>query len=429
MEWNDFCIKIDSMGRFFRDKLHFEYNDEQINYKISEQDYVYTKNDFNTLKNNAEHFSFQPFSILNNYQYESLVDFPDGESRRRLSMNFEERIFNLVIADEENNLSYSFKESSQELLYYVLSSYDNRHLMPRIPSSMLERRCDALDDKSIFNILRLIIRLPFSVCVASHTPINQDKLIKYAKSYLFNFAFNLDLVLKPITEIDDLFPKRNSRSMRRIQNLDELMPPQLTYMSELTEQYYMALASSDPFVKFIGFYHIMEYLYEDVYNEDIFESVKHILQHPGFSSKRKKDVAKIIDIIKKKTRQSKEEFQGSELEALELTIKKFVNIAELNNNLTEYDSDIIEYYNHHQVNFSSGDTIDLHDISNEKLPKKIAARIYKTRNSLVHSKSNDGRILERGIYKPFKDKDELSKEIPLMRLIAETIIINSATSL
>ena len=38
MEWNDFCIKIDSMGRFFRDKLHFEYNDEQINYKISEQD-------------------------------------------------------------------------------------------------------------------------------------------------------------------------------------------------------------------------------------------------------------------------------------------------------------------------------------------------------------------------------------------------------
>lgn len=160
--------------------------------------------------------------------------------------------------------------------------------MPRIPSSMLERRCDALDDKSIFNILRLIIRLPFSVCVASHTPINQDKLIKYAKSYLFNFAFNLDLVLKPITEIDDLFPKRNSRSMRRIQNLDELMPPQLTYMSELTEQYYMALASSDPFVKFIGFYHIMEYFYEDVYNEDIFESVKHILQHPGFSSKRKK---------------------------------------------------------------------------------------------------------------------------------------------
>ena len=85
MEWNDFCIKIDSMGRFFRDKLHFEYNDEQINYKISEQDYVYTKNDFNTLKNNAEHFSFQPFSILNNYQYESLVDFPDGESRRPVS--------------------------------------------------------------------------------------------------------------------------------------------------------------------------------------------------------------------------------------------------------------------------------------------------------------------------------------------------------
>lgn len=122
-------------------------------------------------------------------------------------MNFEERIFNLVIADEENNLSYTFKESSQELLYYVLTSYDNRQLIPRIPSSMLECRCDTLDDKSIFNILRLVIRLPFSVCVASHTHINWDKLIKFAKSYLFNFAFNLDLVLKPIAEIDELFAK------------------------------------------------------------------------------------------------------------------------------------------------------------------------------------------------------------------------------
>lgn len=59
----------------------------------------------------------------------------------------------------------------------------------------------------------------------------------------------------------------------------------------------------------------MEYFYEEVYNEDILKSVQHIIQHPGFSAKRTKDIAKIVNLIKKKNRLNKEEFQGSELEA------------------------------------------------------------------------------------------------------------------
>ena len=94
--------------------------------------------------------------------------------------------------------------------------------------------------------------------------------------------------------------------------------------------------------------------------------------------------------------------------------------------LDEFDPSSISYYKSHEVSFSNGDAIDLSDVSNEKLAKKIAARIYKTRNSLVHSKSNDSRVKERGIYHPFADEKELAKEIPLMRIIAESIIINSA---
>lgn len=52
----------------------------------------------------------------------------------------------------------------------------------------------------------------------------------------------------------------------------------------------------------------------------------------------------------------------------------------------------------------------------------MAKRIYFTRNSLVHSKS--GKNQER--YKPYKDESELKKEIPLVKAIAELIIINSS---
>ena len=71
----------------------------------------------------------------------------------------------------------------------------------------------------------------------------------------------------------------------------------------------------------------------------------------------------------------------------------------------------------------------MRDISNEKLYKKLAARIYKTRNALVHSKSNESRLNERGVYNPFANSQELTMEIPLMRYISEAIIINSASPL
>lgn len=59
----------------------------------------------------------------------------------------------------------------------------------------------------------------------------------------------------------------------------------------------------------------------------------------------------------------------------------------------------------------------------------MANRVYKTRNSLVHSKSNEVKLNERGIYKPFKDSKALLKEIPLLKEISEEIIIKSASEL
>ena len=86
-------------------------------------------------------------------------------------------------------------------------------------------------------------------------------------------------------------------------------------------------------------------------------------------------------------------------------------------------------YFREEISFSNGDAIDLDNYTSDKLPKKIAARIYKTRNALVHHKSNTARLKERGIYHPFKDEAELSNEIPLMRFVAEAIIIKTATEI
>lgn len=428
MEWNEFCEKVSRMFGTMKQRLQFDYDSNSITYTVADQVCTYTIEEYNDLKQKAEQYNFERYSICNGKVYEAIVDMPDIDARRRFSIGYEGKLKELIVKDEDANISYSLHEVSEELIWYIIKDFDLTLRVPhRIPSSYFERRRESLEEKDIFSIIKIFTRLPFVIHIETHAIKSREQLQKYAKSYLFNIAYNFDFVFKPVTELDDLFPQRISLPRRRIQNVTELMAPQLLYKEQLVEQYYMALTSEDPFVKFVGYYHIMEHFYEEVYNEDIFRSVQHIIQHPGFSAKRTKDIVKIVELIKKKNRQNKEEFQGSELEALELTLKKFVDITELVGDLTEFSDSIVEYYKTSEVSFSRGDTVDLKDGTNEKLYKKLAARIYKTRNALVHSKSNESRSSDRGVYSPFSNSQELTKEIPLMRYISEAIIINSAS--
>lgn len=279
---------------------------------------------------------------------------------------------------------------------------------------------------NFFEMLRKVTRLTLALTLDTSKQIDVAYFNKYATSVLFSLAYNADIAFKVVPSFTELrFPRGRAFAGKNVRNSD-IEPPQLLYLTELIEQYNLALSSDDSFVRFIAYYHIMEYFFDDVYNRALIDSVREILVHPGFSSKRPKEISKIIDVVRKKTRSNKDEYQGTELEALELTIRNYVSLERLRDELNSYDSDLVRYYCTHEISFSNGDTIDLNDFENEKLPKKVAARIYKTRNSLVHHKSNSARVKERGVYHPFKDDAELSKEIILMRLIAEMIIIKSA---
>jgi hypothetical protein len=112
----------------------------------------------------------------------------------------------------------------------------------------------------------------------------------------------------------------------------------------------------------------------------------------------------------------------SEQEALRLTIDSYVDIADLREKVIEYDSSLLDYYQNNKVDFSNGDEVDLNELDYSIISKKLAARIYKTRNAIVHSKES-----ERVRYMPFKDDRVLVKEIPLLRFIAEQIIIESSS--
>jgi hypothetical protein len=75
------------------------------------------------------------------------------------------------------------------------------------------------------------------------------------------------------------------------------------------------------------------------------------------------------------------------------------------------------YLQNNKVKFANADKLDDSNIYNT-----LAKRIYSIRNSLVHSKEG-----EKPIFEPFsKHEEELRKEIPLIKLLSEQIIIKSS---
>lgn len=422
MEWDEFIDKVKFILRRFNKEFNIDYSEDSISYIVGEKSFEFSKSDYNNISNDAMKSDLSQFTVLNNNSYEVIIYQTNKMIRRLLPYKFEERIISTNIKDSMNNIEYKFQEISDVMVWNIIKEIDLESLKRTFMIFPPRLRED--EGENFFNLLRVCFRNPYSLIVSYNKDIDKNKLNDYINSFLFNFCYNYGYSFRIMNSLDELLNirYRNKNSSYKSEELDA---PRLLYKQDLTEQYHMAVSSEDPFVQFIGFYHIMEYFYEEIYKEGVVNNVKEILLDPGFSTKRKKDIMKLVDLINKKRTEST---VGSELEALELTLRKYIDIEKIIEKLNEIDKDIIEYYKNNKVNFSNGDAIDL--IGDKKhIFKKLANRVYKTRNSLVHSKSNEVRSNERGIYKPFKDSKALLKEIPLLKVISEEIIIKSASEL
>ena len=408
MEWDEFIDKVKFILKRFNKEFNIDYSEDSISYTVGEKSYEFSKSDYNNITNDAMKSDLSQFTVLTNNSYEVIIYQTNKMVRRLLPYKLEERIVSTNIKDSMNNIEYKFQEISDVMVWNIIKEIDLESLKRTFMIFPPRLRGD--EGENLFSLLRVCFRNPYSLIVSYKKDIDKNKLNDYINSFLFNFCYNYGYSFRIMNSLDELLNirYRNKNSSYKSEELDA---PRLLYKQDLTEQYHMAVSSEDPFVQFIGFYHIMEYFYEEIYKEGVVNNVKEILLDPGFSTKRKKDIMKLVDLINKKRTEST---VGSELEALELTLRKYIDIEKIIEKLNEIDEDIIEYYKNNKVNFSNGDAIDL--IGDKKhIFKKLANRVYKTRNSLVHSKSNEVRLNERGIYKPFKDSKALLKEIPLLK--------------
>ena len=353
--------------------------------------------------------------LYDEYSYEALVKFetPLPILFRRF---FEE---DLSKEDPANGIVYELSKPTDEYLLFILDALIESEYWKDIFRFFLLRvirERTGMEKSEFFEFLSKFLRI-YTLKIRSREPMSSDRFSKLATSFLFNLSYNLDIAVIEVRFLHELARSK----ITRIRRSREIEPPRRIYNPDLVYHYQMAISTDSIPLQFLSFYHVIEHFFYDIYHEDLINTVKAKITSPDFSYKRKRDLENLIKLISQKIKYKDEELLYNEQEALYLTLKKYVRLDNLIAKLREYDESLIEYYQKNKVSFSKGASINFSLSDTENIFRQIADRIYKTRNSIVHSKEGG-----KPRYVPFRNDKELTMEIPLIRFIAEEIIINTS---
>jgi len=341
----------------------------------------------------------------------------------------------IEVKDPENKINYNIGHPSKEYLLFGLENFTNKPIFKEFSFLIKARLRQVLrkfsdeygqskDKNKAGNFLDLFIETSFPSRYTLRIQSESEKDIKefedLADSFIFNVSYNLGVAIVRVKLLDEYFSIKRSHKMER-NDIEEIEPPRRTYIPGLVQRYQMGLATDNPMLQFISFYQILEYFFESIYEEELIKQIRDKITSPGFSYKKDTSLKELIKTVKKTMLPRGETVTYSEKEALSLTLKKYINVETLKEELNKDDKTLIDYYKNNEVPFSKGDTIDWDNQNTDSILKNITNRIYKNRNSIVHGKESG-----KSGYTPFKDDKSLSKEIPLIKSIAEEVIIESS---
>lgn len=326
--------------------------------------------------------------------------------------------------DRENRLTYTLGRPSNEFVLYLIQKAaligEPRALYrPTMNGHMMRRALE--EEPCILDILKKFVGGRMSLKVEASSKRTLTEFEKFSTAFLFNISYNTDTAFVQQRDFEELL--RTGRITRnRRQNIEDIDPPRRSYLPDLVHHYQLAIGTENPMLEYISFYHIAEHFFEIVFTDALVEKVRNKITHADFSYRRKKDISTLIKDIGKSIKLRDESVTFNEQEGLRLTLEKYVALDELIDKLQDYDSTLVEYYKTNSVSFSGAQKVDLTGDDENLIFKHLASRIYRNRNSIVHSKYS-----EKSKYTPFRDDRTLVREVPLLRFISEQIIFNTSS--
>lgn len=331
----------------------------------------------------------------------------------------------ITLHDPQAGISYKLDRPSDAYIAYMLlkliESTDRRQRPMIFRRSNMDRiRTSRGDAPAVFDALKSMLRTrTLKITSEAQQPSTDWK--QQADAFFFQIGYNLDFPLMPDRNWAELLGSARISSMRRSE-YNDLDVPRRRYIPDLVYHYQLGLSAESPMLEYISYYHVAEHWFQNIYEDDLVEQVKLTITSPNFSYNRKSDLRNLIKKVNKAVQLRDEQLVINEKIALNLTLAKYVNIPQLVSDLNAFDRSLLSWYATHAVAFCDGDKVALDQPDVATAFTSLSSRIYKTRNALVHSKEGS-----KAKFTPFSDDQDLIPEIPLMRFIAEQVIISTST--
>lgn len=415
MTWEEFIKKIKDLFLQYNYTMGFKSSDESLEFSLGGYDIKYTREEFNLLRKLAENSEYNNFTIKCKSTYEAVL----YEPRYNISSFTEiEKIGFLQTLD--NTLSYEVSEVSDFMLYHILKNMDSsRYIFSYHFNNFNSYK---LSSGRFFTILKKFMCLPYSIKLRYKNEVSEDKLISIINSFLFDISVNYNSVFRLASDEEEVLGK-GGMYYRSNKTTPIKSASNKIYKSALIDQYCLAMTNEDPMMQFIAYYHVLEYFFKTIRTDKAKKSLDEV---EGLKESSEENAEIKREIIKKLSCDFKKFLHLREDDSLLLILEIYIDIDELKDRLEFISASSINHYKTNEVTFSKGSKVDLLSSNEELIYKNLKNRIYKTRNSIVHNKLNEDNEDENLIYNPFEHEEELRKEIPLMRAIAEQVIINTA---
>lgn len=242
--------------------------------------------------------------------------------------------------------------------------------------------------------------------------IRSDQIIEsslFELAYLRNVALQRSVRWPPNRVVDD-------SSEEEDESKNQFPMGGALYSSELSK-FYIRGHSADPYIQFLSFYHVAEYFFIQIADKNLYSQISRILRDPKFRD-TPTHLDKIIQSISIHKRDTREE------DMLRAVLEEFIEEDELIAELARIEAQHGEkIYTVKTQSFG----YDLERLSLQKghVYGALSKRIKTIRNALVHSSDRHER---KSRYVPGAEANSvLRREIPIMRYLAERIIVGSAT--
>lgn len=237
-------------------------------------------------------------------------------------------------------------------------------------------------------------------------------------SCIFSFS---SLKQTTIDIVETFFKRRRLREQKdeifKIQKSNNFNFPKIKINPHLLKFYQLASSTEFESHKFLSYYHVLEYFFLSVSDQNLYEKLSRRINDPKFRTTSQGLDKLIQDINSHKS-------ENDETEMLKNVLIKYVNEDELIDFIKEYETLINDnIYTKKRTVF--GTEINGTNLQSGHVFGPISKHIKTIRNALVHSSDRHERN-DRFIPYSKASMDTVKIQIPVLKFLAEKIIISTA---